>query len=144
MFVPQVSMLALLVSPFVAFIGGFFFPNHLPIVPSRAAADHQVHDWLALIEREVRYIWQSDSSIIKVLFIITRYGPFFDMPITITSESDSSVGYCWYRGNADLSLYSSVVHTAPYGAIAYDVGADVLDDRRWLRNRNITDMQYPL
>ena len=63
-----------------------FFPNHLPIVPSRAAADHQVHDWLVLIEREVKDIWRSDSSIIKVLFVVTRYGPFFDMPITITSK----------------------------------------------------------
>jgi hypothetical protein len=85
-------MLALFVSPFVASATAavFFFPNHSPIVPSRAAADHQVHDWLILIDREVEDVWRSKSSIItKVIFIVARYGPFLDMPITITSQSDS-------------------------------------------------------
>ncbi|KAF9648410.1 hypothetical protein BDM02DRAFT_2274668 [Thelephora ganbajun] len=55
-----------------------------------------VHDWLILLDREVEHVWQSEWNISKVLFIISRYGPFLDMPITITT------------------------HTAPYGAIGYD------------------------
>ena len=84
-------MLALLVSPSIPSLSGVqrrvFRSNRLSIVPSRAAADDQVHDWLILLDREVEDVWQNKFSIGKVLFIITRYGPFLDMPITITSES---------------------------------------------------------
>ena len=96
-------MLALLVSPFVASVAGFFF-NHSPaIVPSRAAADHQVYDWLILLDREIEDIWRSKSNVSKILFILTRYAPFLDMPITITSESDTVHVDLWCGGNADLS-----------------------------------------
>jgi hypothetical protein len=57
-------------------------------IPSRTVADRQVYDWLILFDREVEHIWRSDWSVGKILFIVSRYGPFLDMPIVIASESD--------------------------------------------------------
>jgi len=60
----------------------------LAIHLSRAIADHQVYDWLTALDREVEHIWQSKWSVSKILFIISRYGTFIDLPIFIASESD--------------------------------------------------------
>jgi len=49
----------------------------------------QVHEWLILLDREVENVWRSRWGINKILFIVTRYGPFLDMPVTITSELGS-------------------------------------------------------
>jgi len=37
-----------------------------------------VYDWLILLDREIEYVWQSEWTIPKVLYIITRYGAFLD------------------------------------------------------------------
>ncbi|KAF9791081.1 hypothetical protein BJ322DRAFT_1208316 [Thelephora terrestris] len=55
-----------------------------------------VHDWLILLDREIEHVWRTQWGINKVLYIISRYGPFLDMPITI------------------------VTHIAPYGMIDYN------------------------
>ena len=59
--------------------------------PSRTVADNQVHDWLIFLDYEVEYIWRKNWSIGKILFIITRYGPFLDMLTTVASEPDSYI-----------------------------------------------------
>jgi len=59
----------------------------LTIFSSRGIPDHQVYDWLTALDREVEHIWRSKWSIPKILFIISRYGAFIDMPIFIASES---------------------------------------------------------
>ena len=63
------------------------FPTAHDHSVSHDPADHQVHEWLILLDREVEGVWRSKWGINKILFIITRYGPFLDMPITIVSES---------------------------------------------------------
>ena len=60
----------------------------LTIFSSRPIADHQVYDWLTLLDREVEHIWRSKWSIPKILFIVSRYGPFIDILVFTTSESD--------------------------------------------------------
>jgi len=42
-----------------------------------------VHEWLILLNREVEYIWKSKWTISKIIYIITRYGPFIDVPIMV-------------------------------------------------------------
>ena len=71
----------------------------LTILLSRAIPDHQVYDWLTLFDREVEHIWRRKWSIPKILFIVSRYGTFIDMPIFIISESDFV--HCWDVWNAD-------------------------------------------
>lgn len=48
---------------------------------------HQVHDWLILLGREVEHVWRTKWSLGKILYIISRYGPFFGVPVTIISEA---------------------------------------------------------
>lgn len=55
-----------------------------------------VHDWLILFDREIEYVWRASWHIGRILYLISRYGPLLDMPITI------------------------VLHLVPYGAISYD------------------------
>jgi len=71
----------------------------LTIFSSREIPDHQVYDWLTALDREVEHIWRSKWSIPKILFIVSRYGAFIDMPIFVTSESDFA--YRWNVWNAD-------------------------------------------
>ena len=69
-----------------------------------------------------------------MLFLITRYGPFLDMPITIASESNRVLVF---RPDVDLRSACFVVHTVPYGAVSYDVRVDVfLNDFCRLRYRS--------
>jgi len=63
-------------------------PQPLTTRLSRPIANHQVYDWLTLLDREVEHIWRSKWSIPKAFFIVSRYGTFINMPIFITSESD--------------------------------------------------------
>ena len=68
------------------------FSQPLTIDPSRTGMgcrSLQVHEWLILLDREVENVWRSRWGINKILFIVTRYGPFLDMPVTITSELGS-------------------------------------------------------
>jgi len=55
-----------------------------------------IHDWFILLNREIEHVWQAEWNVAKILYLVSRYGPFFDMPITITT------------------------HVAPYGVIGYD------------------------
>jgi len=71
----------------------------LTILSSREIPDRQVYDWLTLLDREVEHIWRSKWSIPKILFIVSRYGAFIDMPIYITSESDFA--HRWNVWDAD-------------------------------------------
>lgn len=66
-----------------------------------------VHDWFILLDREVEYVWQTEWGLNKILYIVSRYGPFLDMPITITT------------------------HTAPYGALGYDVCSTLYKIATW-------------
>ena len=48
---------------------------------------HQVYDWLILLGCEVEYIWRKKWNIPKILFILSRYGPFIDLLINLTCKS---------------------------------------------------------
>ena len=43
----------------------------------------KVYDYLLSFSQEVELVWGSAWSITKVLFFVTRYGPFIDMPVTL-------------------------------------------------------------
>jgi len=60
----------------------------LTIISYREIPDHQVYDWLTVLDREVEHIWRSKWSIPKILFIVSRYGIFIDILVFTTSESD--------------------------------------------------------
>ena len=71
----------------------------LTIFLSRAVVDHQVYDWLTLLDREVEHVWRSEWSMPKILFIISRYGTVLDMLILIAGEPD--LVHRGSLGNAD-------------------------------------------
>ena len=83
--------------------------------------DHQVHDWLILFDREVEHIWRKEWNISKILFIISRYGLFLDMPMMIARKSEPYPSVSLGPGNAHMNFCCLVVHIAPYGAIDYVV-----------------------
>lgn len=58
----------------------------------------KVYDWLILFDREVEHIWRKEWNIAKVLFIISRYGLFFDIPVTVACKSDFIVMHRWDAG----------------------------------------------
>jgi len=86
--IPQVATLALRVSTLSRPIAGSRAYISNLHHPSRTVADNQVHDWLVFLDCEVEHIWRKGWSVGKILFIITRYGPFLDMLTTVTSELD--------------------------------------------------------
>jgi len=88
--IPQVSMLALLVSPSV-----LLHSRRRKRFFSHSRVGHQVYDWLILLDREVDHVWRSEWSVAKILFIIARYGALLDTPIFITSESGSTLVRGW-------------------------------------------------
>ena len=55
---------------------------------SFTAAQRQVHDWLILFDCETEHIWRRKWDIGKVLFIVSRYGAFCDIAISLASEFD--------------------------------------------------------
>ena len=71
----------------------------LTIISYREIADHQVYDWLTVLDREVEHIWRSKWNIPKALFIVSRYGAFIDMTAFTTSESD--LVHRWNTSDAD-------------------------------------------
>ena len=89
-------MLALLVSP-----SALLHSRRRRRFLSHSCIDHQVYDWLILLNREVEHVWRSKWSIPKILFIIARYGALFDTPIFIISESGSTLVRRWNAANAD-------------------------------------------
>jgi len=48
-------------------------------------------DWLLMFDLEVSYIWQDRWGVVKVLYILSRYMPFIDIPITIFSLSVENI-----------------------------------------------------
>ena len=86
-------MLALMVSPFRCW-RRLFNPTH-----ARSFLD-QVYDWFILFDLEVEHVWRSEWGVTKILYIVSRYGPLFDMPITITSQS-SFLPHLSEGGNAN-------------------------------------------
>ena len=79
-----------------------------------AVADNQVHDWLILLDREIEHIWRRNWSVGKALFIITRYGPFLDMPLTVAGGSNPFIVGIGGSAESDSTV---AVHDAPYGAM---------------------------
>jgi len=71
-----------------------------------------VYDWLILLDREVEDIWRSDWSIAKVLFIVSRYGPFVDIPIMMATHfvPRSGMGY-----ETCSTLYKIIIWSAFLG-----------------------------
>ena len=96
--------------------------NHCSVSSLRG---HKIHEWLTLLDREVKHIWQKEWNVSKILFIISRYGLLLDMPLIITCKSDFIPMYRWGVGNTHWNFYSLTVHIAPYGTIDDDVGIGV-------------------
>lgn len=48
-----------------------------------AAATLLVYDYILTVPREIDYIWSSKWSVIKIMFLITRYLPFSDVSIVL-------------------------------------------------------------
>ena len=44
----------------------------------------QVYDYLSTLPREVSLIWPAQWSVMKVLFLVTRYLPFIDLVVRIS------------------------------------------------------------
>ncbi|KAF8154105.1 hypothetical protein B0H34DRAFT_720349 [Crassisporium funariophilum] len=42
-----------------------------------------VYDYLCTLELEVQHIWPSRWSLTKVLYVVTRYSPFIDVPMSL-------------------------------------------------------------
>ena len=55
---------------------------------TREISDHQVYDWLILLDREIEYVWRSKWTIPKALFVISRYGTLLERLIFTAGESD--------------------------------------------------------
>ena len=51
----------------------------------------QVYDWILLFDREVEHIWRREWNVSKILYLLSRYGPFIDAPINLASKSDPAV-----------------------------------------------------
>ena len=83
--------------------------------------DHQVHDWLIILNREVEHVWKTKWSVGKILYILSRYGPFFDTPIVVACESNFILLLRKHGKGDSWQLCHFIVNTAPYGAIKYDV-----------------------
>ena len=51
--------------------------------------DRQIYDWLILFESETKrvWFWERGWGLGSALYVISRYGLFFDMPINIICES---------------------------------------------------------
>ena len=47
-----------------------------------------MYDYFVLLDREVEHIWGKEWNVSKILFILSRYGPFFDVPIHFARKSD--------------------------------------------------------
>ncbi|KAF9789556.1 hypothetical protein BJ322DRAFT_542728 [Thelephora terrestris] len=66
-----------------------------------------VHDWLILLDQEIEYVWRRKWDIGKVLFIISRYGTFYDLPIRL------------------------VTHITPYGAVNHSTCSILYKIANW-------------
>ena len=108
----------------------------ITIVPS--PLNNQVHEWLILFDREVEHIWRKDWNVSKVLFILSRYGVFLDIPITLASKSDP-MHRVDRRGLTGISALL-LARVAPYDTIDYDVGVNVVNKHCRPTNRNTPDM----
>ena len=98
----------------------------------------QVHDWLILLNHEVKHIWREKWGLGKILYCISRYGPFLDVPIVITSESDFIFVLIPHGKFCHV-----IVHTAPYATIDYDVRQ--CHSVYWrLTNTDALDVQHPV
>jgi len=43
-----------------------------------------VVDWACVFSEEVKYIWRSKLNHIKVLYLLSRFGPYIDTPLSVT------------------------------------------------------------
>ena len=85
-----------------------------------------MHEWFILLNREVEYVWQTEWGVGKILYIVSRYAPFIDMPITIASKSSFLFVTPGQREYLRGFRYS-IAHTASYGVIDLDVGVNVVN-----------------
>jgi hypothetical protein len=46
----------------------------------------QIHDYFSTLPVEVSLIWTASWSVMKVLFLVTRYTPFVDMAVRMSCE----------------------------------------------------------
>ncbi|TFK23473.1 hypothetical protein FA15DRAFT_464558 [Coprinopsis marcescibilis] len=42
-----------------------------------------IADYLQTVDLETKLIWGSDWTLVKVLYLVSRYSPFFDVPLTV-------------------------------------------------------------
>lgn len=70
------------------------------------------HDWLILLNHEVEHIWREKWGLGKILYCISRYGPFLDMPIIITMHTAS---YATIDYDTCSTLYKIVTWSTFFG-----------------------------
>jgi len=58
-----------------------------------AAAVLMLYDYSLTFRDEIEYIWKRPWSLIRILFTITRYLPFFDLAITLIREFKMSTKF---------------------------------------------------
>lgn len=46
----------------------------------------QCYDYFVTFQREVELVWPSKWNSMKVLFIVSRYSPFLDVPLDVYCE----------------------------------------------------------
>ena len=47
----------------------------------------QFYDYFVTFQREVELVWPSKWNSMKVLFIVSRYSPFLDVPLDVYCDS---------------------------------------------------------
>ncbi|KAJ3886140.1 hypothetical protein GG344DRAFT_69913 [Lentinula edodes] len=70
----------------ISFLALLVEAEFCPVVP-------QIYDWFISLSREVIRVWQSKWSLVKVLYLYTRYAPFIVM--AISAQDDSSLNKYW-------------------------------------------------
>lgn len=48
---------------------------------------YKIWDYLLTLKREILLVWPSNWGTVKVLFLINRYLPFFDVPLALVGQS---------------------------------------------------------
>lgn len=46
----------------------------------------QFFDYFVTLQREVEFVWPSERNFMKILFFISRYSPFLDVPLDVYCE----------------------------------------------------------
>ncbi|KAK0240558.1 hypothetical protein EDD85DRAFT_950412 [Armillaria nabsnona] len=75
-----------------------------------ASATLMIHEWAILFDQEVSLMWQSPWSLVKVLYLISRYSPILDVVIAIEEHIRPRVNPKICRTYDDISITERKVY----------------------------------